>query len=124
MEQYVMLQSIGRQQKSAKDKDYLLETINRNVNEGIYRSVLGKGLVYVNKEYVRMFGFENAEEVYTYDPTKLYKKAEERDQLGEELIEKGHITNREVELKRKDGTTFWGYLSSIKTVGDDGDNIF
>ncbi len=102
----------------------LLESINQNINEAIYRSINRKGLVYVNEEFVKMFGYESAEEILSGDPINLYKKAEDRRILGDELVDKGSYVNREVEFKRKDGTTFWGSISSIMLKGDDGQMYF
>ncbi len=102
----------------------LLDTINRNINEAIYRSILSEGLVYVNEEFVRMFGFSSVDEVYNGDAIDLYKDPDERDRLGVELVETGVLSNREVEFKRRDGSTFWGSLSSIKSEGEDGTIYF
>ncbi len=104
----------------AKASDRLLQNISTNINEGIYRSVLGKGVIYVNDEFVRMFGYGKPEEIYDRKVIDLYLNPGEREKLVEELVEHGAISNREVELKRKDGSTFWGYMSSIKTEGENG----
>ncbi|MEP1094018.1 MAG: PAS domain-containing protein [Cyclobacteriaceae bacterium] len=108
----------------AKASDRQLQNISKNINEGIYRSIHGKGAVYVNDEFVRMFGFTRQEEVYDLPITELYKNVTDRENLIEELLSEGSISNREVELKRRDGTTFWGYMSSIKSIGDDGAIFF
>ena len=110
--------------RQARENNQLLQTINQNINEAIYRSIRKKGLIYVNEEFVRMFGYKSADEIYTSDALNLYKDPKERDVLGDELIEEGSISNREVEFQRKDGSTFWGYMSSIKSVGDNGTIYF
>lgn len=112
------------QQRKARDRDQLLESINRNINEAIYRSVSSEGLVYVNQAFVKMFGYESVQDVLVEDAINLYRHAEEREELGDELVARGSVSNREVEFKRKDGSTFWGSLSSIKTTGDDGTIYF
>lgn len=104
----------------AKASDRLLQNINKNINEGLYRSILGKGVIYVNDEFVKMFGYNKQEEIYSKNVEDLYLNSTDREALVKELLSKGAISNREVALKRKDGTTFWGYMSSIKTEGEDG----
>ncbi|MEQ8518553.1 MAG: PAS domain S-box protein [Cytophagales bacterium] len=110
--------------KRIQESQQLLESINKNINEAIYRSVNRKGLVYVNEEFVKMFGYESAEELLSGDPVNLYKNSEDRRILGDELVEKGSYVNREVEFKRKDGSTFWGSISSIMLKGEDGQIYF
>lgn len=97
-----------------EESQKLLESINRNINEAIYRSESGKGLIYVNHEFVRMFGYSSEEELLSINPAGLYKHSADREALGDELIETSSYLNKEVEFRRKDGSTFWGSMSSIK----------
>ncbi|GAB4240678.1 MAG: hypothetical protein Tsb0034_17260 [Ekhidna sp.] len=106
------------------DHEQLLNSINKNINEAIYRSVNREGLVYVNDEFARMFGYDSVEEVLSREVVELYQDTKQRRELGDEIIEKGSIFNREVAFKRKDGSTFWGYLNSIKVKGLDGKIYF
>ncbi|WP_421763449.1 PAS domain S-box protein [Ekhidna sp.] len=107
-----------------RSREQLLESINRNINEAIYRSESKKGIIYVNDEFVKMFGYESAREIMDMDPMDLYKNPGQRADIGEEVLSKGAIENKEIEFRRKDGTTFWGYLNSIKVNGVDGQIYF
>ncbi|MEQ9304637.1 MAG: GAF domain-containing protein, partial [Marinoscillum sp.] len=49
---------------------------------------------------------------------------DQRNEIGDEILKKGSIENKEVEFRRKDGSTFWGYLNSIKISGVDGKTYF
>ena len=64
------------------DANQLLESINQNINEGIYRSN-SEGLIYVNKAFATMFGYSSEEVVLSMDSLKLYKHPEERSRLVE-----------------------------------------
>jgi PAS domain S-box-containing protein len=110
--------------KKIKENEQLLKSINHNINEAIYRSINRKGLVYVNEAFVRIFGYSSVEEVLKLNAIKLYYNANERRILGDELVEKGSISNKEVQFVRKDGTTFWGLLSSITIKREDGETYF
>ncbi len=121
------IRDITEERKTAKkieESRQLLESINKNINEAIYRSINRKGLVYVNEEFVRMFGYSNVDELISGNPINLYKNPEDRKILGDELVEFGSYVNREVEFKRKDGSTFWGSISSIMINGEDGEIYF
>ncbi|MEM6642215.1 MAG: PAS domain S-box protein [Bacteroidota bacterium] len=106
------------------DREQMLNSINRNINEAIYRSRQEGGLVFVNEEFAKMFGYPSAEEVLSGDVHDLYKDPVDRDKIGKEIITKESINNYEVEFRRKDGSTFWGYLNSIKVQGHDGKVYF
>ncbi len=107
-----------------RHREQLLESINRNINEAIYRSENKMGIIYVNDEFVKMFGYDSAQEIMDLDPSDLYKNPTQRSEVGSEVIDKGSIENKEVEFRKKDGSTFWGYLNSITVKGVDGKVYF
>jgi len=97
----------------------LLQSINHNINEAIYRSELGKGMIYVNDAFVKMFGYESSDEVLNMDPSMLYVNPEDRKKLGNMLIQDGSLTSEEIPFRRKDGSVFWGSVTSITSYADD-----
>ena len=105
-------------------REQLLESINKNINEAIYRSESENGIIYINDEFIKMFGYDSLQEIMEMDPSELYKNPRQRSKIGNEIINSGSIENREVEFRRKDGSTFWGYLNSIKVDGVDGKVYF
>ncbi|WP_420317601.1 PAS domain S-box protein [Ekhidna sp.] len=107
-----------------RSREQLLESINKNINEAIYRSESSNGIIYVNEEFIRMFGYDSEQEIMEMDPMDLYKNPSQRAEIGDEVLSKGSIENKEVEFRRKDGSTFWGYLNSIKVKGVDGKVYF
>lgn len=107
-----------------RSREQLLESINRNINEGIYRSESKKGIIYVNEEFVRMFGFESADQVLKARPEDLYAREAQRDEIGDEVLAAGSIENREIQFRRTDGSIFWGLMNSIKVKGVDGKIYF
>ncbi len=107
-------------QNELRKKQQIIESINQNITEGIYRSSRDEGMIFVNEAFVKMFGYESKEEIQSIGPEALYKEPLTRIQMIHLIEQFGYFTNMEVELKRKDGTYFWGLLSSIKTVDSDG----
>ena len=91
-----------------RHREQLLESINKNINEAIYRSENKMGIIYVNDEFVKMFGYDSSEEIMALDPSELYKKPSQRSEVGDEVIKQGSVENKEVEFRKKDGTTFLG----------------
>ncbi len=106
-----------------KENEQLLISINENLNEGIYRSTPKNGFIYVNKAFARMFGL-TVEEAININPEKLYANESDRNRVTNTLVTKGHLKNEQVEFLKRDGTTFWGFLSSIRTKDANGQLIF
>jgi len=89
-------------------------------------------LLAANPAFVKLFGFASLEEALATNVTELYPSAAERRAFLEELRQSGRITQREVERRRRDGSTvhlienvsavfsptgqlqaMWGYLFDI-----------
>ena len=88
-----------------------IATINDNISEGIFRSVPGQGLVYVNRACVRMFGYESADAMLRIRPEALYADPGCRTDVIRQLDKDGVYERDEVLFRRKDGSTFWGLVS-------------
>ena len=106
-----------------KENEQLLVSINENLNEGIYRSTPKNGFIYVNKAFARMFGL-SVEEAMVINPEKLYANELDRQRITKNLATKGYLKNEQVEFLRSDGSTFWGFLSSILSKDGDGLPIY
>ena len=114
---------IKRTEAKLKANEQLLVSINENLNEGIYRSTPKNGFIYVNKAFARMFGL-TVEEAIIINPEKLYANEADRNRITESLSSQGYLKNEQVEFIRRDGSTFWGYLSSILSKDADGQPIY
>lgn len=98
----------------------LLRSITENVSDGIYRLVPGQGLVYVNRAFVQLFGYDSESEVLSLAPGALYAEPDPQDPLL--YVDEDPSTPREVTLRRKDGSTFVGLLGGT-VVRDENDSI-
>lgn len=112
-----------KSQEILKQNQLLLESINKNIKEGIYRSTPDKGIIYVNQAFVDMFGFESQQEALRTPSRMLYVDSNRRNELIELLDLHGSFTNQEVLFRKKDGTPFLCLLSSMKSV-DSAGNVF
>ena len=92
-------------------REGLLATIHRSVNEGLFRSAPARGLLYVNEAFVRMFGYDSAEQILRVPPQELYAVPAERAAALQRKAERGSVTSEEVLLRRRDGSTFWGFMN-------------
>ncbi len=113
-----MLENITQRkiaEEKVKENQELLNKINENLNEGIYRSTPGKGLIYANKALAQMFGYASVAEAMLLSSDTLndfYNEPDRRKYLLKEIRKKGVLKNRESLFRRKDGSTFWGLENS------------
>ncbi|MFT5920714.1 MAG: PAS domain S-box-containing protein [Flavobacteriales bacterium] len=98
----------------------ILHSINSNLKEGFYRASSDGDLVFVNEGMVEMFGFDSAEEMRQFKAEQFYLNPSNRNEIAAEISMQGHITNREILFKRKDGNIFWGLLSATLVNSRDG----
>ena len=113
-----------RAEEKVKENQELLNRVNENLTEGIYRSVPGKGLVYLNKAFAKMFGYDSVAEALHLSSDSLnnfYDEENRRKKLLREIKRKGYLKNKESLFRRKDGSTFWGLENStVSTTADGG----
>ena len=115
------------EQKRSEDiihqNQLLLSSINRNIKEGLYRSTPSRGMIYVNQAFVEMFGFDAEDEALTAPSMSLYDDSNRRMELVKMIEEQGSFTNQEVRFRKKDGSPFWGLLSSMRSTDAEG-NVY
>ncbi len=113
-----------KQKDALINKEQLLHSINQNISEGIYRSTEDNRLIYVNNAFVSLFGYDSTEEVLNLNSMRLYDDPGQRVELAKLIKLHGFFNNREILFSRKDGTKFWGLVSSILTHDAHGTMFF
>ncbi|MEO0472967.1 MAG: ATP-binding protein [Bacteroidota bacterium] len=108
-------------EQEVRKSQQLLASINYSIKEGIFRTTPEGEIIYVNRAFLDMFGFEKEEDVFKLNPSTLYIDTKRREDFRRIIEEQNYFTNEEVEFKRKDGSTFWGLVSSIRSVGENGE---
>jgi PAS domain S-box-containing protein len=101
-----------RTEQVLRESQQLLSSITRNISEAIFRRSINDELVFVNEAYVKIFGYDSAEEVRAVPVDSLYANPQRRADILEALTEHRVVRNEEIEFRRRDGTTFWGLLSA------------
>jgi PAS domain S-box-containing protein len=106
------------EQRHAKEK--MLASITYSIQEGIFRTSQSGQIVYVNKAFASMMGYGSEEEVLPMNPDVFYVDLSRREYFRSLIRVQNSFINEEVEFKRKDGSTFWGLMSSVRTVEENG----
>ncbi|MDD1651624.1 MAG: PAS domain S-box protein, partial [Methanomicrobiales archaeon] len=79
-------------------------------------------ILYANTEYAQAFGF-SGEELIGVKAPDLYCNQDDRGELINTLKTEGSVRNREVRVKRKDGTPFW-VVTSVTPIRFGGTDAF
>jgi len=85
---------------------------------GVYATTIDCDFLECNESFARVLGFESPAEVMAVNGRALYFSPEEHDQLLAELEKKGSLSNREVRLRRKDGSAAW-VIANISLIPAD-----
>lgn len=108
----------------AQGSESVLESINRNLREGLYRSTASGEIIYVNDAFIKIFGYNSEAEVRRINSSELYVEPNKREEFKRVLEQKEFVVNQEVLLKKRDGNIFWGLLSTSKSQDEYGNTIY
>ncbi|RKZ09540.1 hypothetical protein DRQ32_08055, partial [bacterium] len=111
-------------QRELEEKQSLLESLNKNFSQGLFRSTPSAGLSYTNQAMADMFGFADKDELLSADPASFYADPMQRQTLIKHEQKHGGFHGVPVELLRKDGGRFWGLMSSSPTLDDHGNTLY
>jgi len=85
---------------------------------GIYISTPKGAILECNTKAYKIFGYSSKEEFLKLPSIAHYYNPKDREKYVE-LLDSGSVKDFEVQLKRRDGTLFWGSLNSITDrIGD------
>ncbi|HML04496.1 MAG TPA: PAS domain S-box protein, partial [Methanobacterium sp.] len=82
-------------------------SIIENIQDAYFRGDNEGKIVMASNSAANMFGFDSPEEIIGFPVSSVYKNSEDRDFVLEELNKHGKLDNNEIEVLKKDGTSFW-----------------
>lgn len=109
--------------EALKESEERHRTLQANIPVGVFRSTPGaEGRVLsANVALAKMLGYGAVEDLAAARVADFYLRPEDREKLVGEMGSAGTVSSYEVELRRVDGTTFWGAVSARVVRGDDGE---
>ncbi|WP_442949506.1 PAS domain S-box protein [Nostoc sp.] len=125
--QVVEILSVGNDITQLKQAEAALQrseakfrNIFENSQVGIFRTRLSDGLILdANQRFANLFGFNSPEEMIGLKhTTDCYVNSSDRQQAIELLKRHGELQNFEVQMRKRDGTMFWGLYSSRLNAAD------
>jgi len=86
----------------------------------IYRTTLEGKLVYCNKAFAQIFGFDSAEELIDYPVIEFYRNKKDRGVFIHSILQRGCLFDLPVSFKMKDGTPILCAVTAKVVLDDDG----
>ena len=86
----------------------------------IYRSTIEGKIVYCNKAFAQIFGYESPLELMGTPAVQLYRNKKDRGAFVSSIIQRGRLADIPIAFKKKDGTLVWCAITA-KVVLDDED---
>ena len=123
----VLLINIRRRsiaEAALRSSEQRYHTLVDNLTLGVYRCAPDDAgrFIQVNPAMVAMFGYGSMAEMMASSISALYPDARDRRPQLEELRRSGHLTKREILMRKKDGTEIW-VAANAKAHHDDSGNI-
>jgi len=82
-------------------------TLVTNLNIGVFRISPEGRFIQANPAMATIFGYGSAEELMAEDIVHLYQDPADRHKLIEDLFRNGNLKDRELAMRRRDGTPIW-----------------
>jgi diguanylate cyclase (GGDEF)-like protein/PAS domain S-box-containing protein len=95
----------------------------KNLNVGVFRNTAGLTgeFLEANPAMVKIFGYDSAEELVNVSVSALYQNPEDKKSFLSEILFNGFVKNKELKLRKKDGSAFWAICSAKAKFNEDGD---
>ena len=120
MEKKALRDQSQKDETNLKQSEERYRTILENVLMGVYQVTVEGKFLFSNEKLIEMLGYASYEELEAIDNiSELYVRAEERNDLVEDVIHKEFFVG-EFEFRRKDGQSIWVKLHVRKTKSKEG----
>ena len=86
----------------------------------IYRTTLEGKLVYCNKAFAQLFGFDSAEELIGCPVIELYRNKKDRGVFIHSILQRGRLVDLPISFRMKDGTPILCAVTAKVVLDDDG----
>jgi len=103
----VGVQGLGRDVSERKTSEARYRLLFERNLAGVFRTDATGRILECNDACARIFGFESRDDFLTADANDLYFDEEERDRVLQMLRDQRQLSNLELRLRRRDGTTVW-----------------
>jgi len=91
-----------------------------SIPAAIHRTTVEGKIVYCNRAYARLFGFNSVSELTDYPAINLYRNKKDRGLLVNSILQRGRVVDLPISFVKKDGTAIWCAVTARAVIDDDG----
>ncbi|MCX5818102.1 MAG: PAS domain S-box protein, partial [Proteobacteria bacterium] len=116
-----------RAEDALRTSEQKYRNIFENVVEGIFLTTPDGRFLTVNSVLARIYGYSSPEEIIetvTDIGRQVYVNPDERDEFLHIIQEKGVVTGFELQLRKKDGSTFWASINARSVYDENGQLLY
>ncbi len=117
---------IGERKKAEealKESEEKYRTLIDNLNVGIYRNTPGPQgrFIHANSAMAKIFGYDSVEDFLNIPVPDLYQNPEDRMLFVGEMYRKSAVRDRELAMKKRDGTLIWVSVNANVQYDENGE---
>lgn len=94
----------------------LFTNISETLCEGIFRCRSDKGLEFANSALSNLFGYSDSSDILSLPAKAFFVNHADLARCAAQLNRNRSLRNETLQLKRKNGTTFWGLVNCTLTI--------
>jgi PAS domain S-box-containing protein len=100
-------------EEAFRESEERYRSLIENLPIGLYRNTPGSQgrFIMANPALARMHGYESTDDFLQISVADLYWNPADRQAFSEKLIAHGQVVSEELQLKKFDGTAFWGAVT-------------
>jgi PAS domain S-box-containing protein len=102
-----------RADEELRASQQLLASVVDNITEGVYRTGPAHELIFANRAYLKLSGYDSLEELQRVPRETLYANPADRARLIDLLARTGEFRNEEIRYVNRQGELWWGLSNSI-----------
>ena len=116
-----LLRTIAAKRSLSRSEDKYRSVVE-TINIGVYRNTPGQGRFHrLSPAIIKMFGYESEEDMMQITVVSQYQNPEDRIKVIEEVKQKGFVKDRELAMRKKDGTPIWCSVTATAKFDEAGD---
>ena len=91
-----------------------------SVPVALFRTTIEGKIVYCNRGYARIFGFESPDELIGSPVIERYRNKKDRGLMVHSILQRGRLSDLPVPFLKKDGSPLWCAVTVKAVLDDDG----
>lgn len=111
-----MADNLGTRTSALLESEEKYRSLVENISIGIYRETgdAKSFIKYANPALLRMLGYESIDELLTLPASMAFWSQEEFNAVSELVEQEGTMKDKEIRLRKKDGTALWCSMTALK----------